>query len=291
MIRYFLETAPEEKVTPIKDLLNKKKKRIECEDFSAPFLEYEESTVFFTEILEESKLRNHEDLANANYVFQQYFLLFCHLSKYFELLRKHEYKNSWDALQDTFDQARHVGKFTTIENRMEIPDIINLLLCYEGLYPYSIFSSSEFVISKARCSICDKSMQSLECMHIKGNLYWGEVAKEIVEKVETFQAVCLVSHPQDKRCILELADDNRTENEKFKKIDLFLNLSIPVLQKFGLDSQIESRKRDDYSNIGRNDPCPCRSGKKYKKCCGNELFYQHERNIISPENMVILTYI
>ena len=23
-----------------------------------------------------------------------------------------------------------------------------------------------------------------------------------------------------------------------------------------------------YSNIGRNDPCPCGSGKKYKKCCG-----------------------
>jgi preprotein translocase subunit SecA len=21
-------------------------------------------------------------------------------------------------------------------------------------------------------------------------------------------------------------------------------------------------------NIGRNDPCPCGSGKKYKKCCG-----------------------
>ena len=23
----------------------------------------------------------------------------------------------------------------------------------------------------------------------------------------------------------------------------------------------------DFSNIGRNDPCPCGSGKKYKKCC------------------------
>jgi preprotein translocase subunit SecA len=23
-----------------------------------------------------------------------------------------------------------------------------------------------------------------------------------------------------------------------------------------------------FSKIGRNDPCPCGSGKKYKKCCG-----------------------
>jgi hypothetical protein len=24
------------------------------------------------------------------------------------------------------------------------------------------------------------------------------------------------------------------------------------------------------ATIGRNDPCPCGSGKKYKKCCLNE---------------------
>ncbi|MFR8275847.1 MAG: SEC-C metal-binding domain-containing protein, partial [Desulfovibrio fairfieldensis] len=22
--------------------------------------------------------------------------------------------------------------------------------------------------------------------------------------------------------------------------------------------------------VGRNDPCPCGSGKKYKKCCGQD---------------------
>jgi uncharacterized protein YecA (UPF0149 family) len=24
----------------------------------------------------------------------------------------------------------------------------------------------------------------------------------------------------------------------------------------------------DVPKVGRNDPCPCGSGKKYKKCCG-----------------------
>ncbi|MCK4774434.1 MAG: SEC-C domain-containing protein, partial [Candidatus Krumholzibacteria bacterium] len=24
----------------------------------------------------------------------------------------------------------------------------------------------------------------------------------------------------------------------------------------------------DEQKVGRNDPCPCGSGKKYKKCCG-----------------------
>jgi preprotein translocase subunit SecA len=26
--------------------------------------------------------------------------------------------------------------------------------------------------------------------------------------------------------------------------------------------------RNTVAKIGRNDPCPCGSGKKYKKCCG-----------------------
>ncbi|MGD0470183.1 MAG: SEC-C metal-binding domain-containing protein [Terriglobales bacterium] len=29
-----------------------------------------------------------------------------------------------------------------------------------------------------------------------------------------------------------------------------------------------SEPRRSASKLGRNDPCPCGSGKKYKKCCG-----------------------
>jgi len=28
------------------------------------------------------------------------------------------------------------------------------------------------------------------------------------------------------------------------------------------------RAGPSLKKIGRNDPCPCGSGKKYKKCCG-----------------------
>jgi SWIM/SEC-C metal-binding protein len=27
--------------------------------------------------------------------------------------------------------------------------------------------------------------------------------------------------------------------------------------------------KESEKKVGRNDPCPCGSGKKYKKCCGN----------------------
>ncbi|MBP1550041.1 MAG: SEC-C domain-containing protein, partial [Oscillospiraceae bacterium] len=37
----------------------------------------------------------------------------------------------------------------------------------------------------------------------------------------------------------------------------------------GSDGPVEPRKVKD--KVGRNDPCPCGSGKKYKKCCGMDL--------------------
>jgi preprotein translocase subunit SecA len=40
----------------------------------------------------------------------------------------------------------------------------------------------------------------------------------------------------------------------------------------GLDPQGEGARpqtfRREQPKVGRNDPCPCGSGKKFKKCCG-----------------------
>ena len=36
-----------------------------------------------------------------------------------------------------------------------------------------------------------------------------------------------------------------------------------------LDRAMELTIRRDKPKIGRNEPCPCGSGKKYKKCCIN----------------------
>ena len=55
-----------------------------------------------------------------------------------------------------------------------------------------------------------------------------------------------------------------TENAKFSPMIVLYNSKV-----FG---EILGIKEEDdmpkYENIGRNDPCPCGSGKKYKKCCG-----------------------
>jgi len=44
------------------------------------------------------------------------------------------------------------------------------------------------------------------------------------------------------------------------------------LKKNNKTSIIVTAKKEKFKNLGkkisRNDPCPCGSGKKFKKCCG-----------------------
>lgn len=35
-----------------------------------------------------------------------------------------------------------------------------------------------------------------------------------------------------------------------------------------IKKRILSKVKDEHQKIGRNDPCPCGSGQKYKFCCG-----------------------
>ncbi|VFM95295.1 MAG: SEC-C motif-containing protein [Candidatus Kentron sp. G] len=65
--------------------------------------------------------------------------------------------------------------------------------------------------------------------------------------------------------------------EKQKRIDAAIEeLSAELSAELGASKQPRPARRDSYvpyvrqtEKVGRNDPCPCGSGKKYKKCCLN----------------------
>ncbi len=58
-------------------------------------------------------------------------------------------------------------------------------------------------------------------------------------------------------CFKKNKNDRVVDKEKFKK----------ALKNF-VQNDLENHIVD-YSDVGRNDPCPCGSGKKFKKCCLN----------------------
>ena len=71
------------------------------------------------------------------------------------------------------------------------------------------------------------------------------------------------------------------EEEELKEVDdpvkvhalaLQIEANVPALYKYWLPQRkaaVETVKREE-PKVGRNDDCPCGSGKKYKKCCGAE---------------------
>jgi SEC-C motif-containing protein len=80
---------------------------------------------------------------------------------------------------------------------------------------------------------------------------------------------CLAGGPGDDQGTVEFIADYREKDQRkkhhevaeFKKLDgkwYFFDARAPQIQQVIRTSP----------KIGRNDPCPCGSGKKHKKCCG-----------------------
>ena len=195
MLKSFESHCELEEVRIVCNKLCSLKKRIEKGNFSDPFKEYKDCDNIFDSIKAKAIDIGDESLANAQMIYRHYFKFFSTFASYHLSLIENRYKNSWDILQDCLDEAKIVGEFVDIKDRKEIPEIVAILLQYEKLYPYRVFASSEYIVSKSHCSICGKSMQSLSCPHRKGKLYWGDFAIEMIDEIKELQAVCLGSHP------------------------------------------------------------------------------------------------
>ena len=289
MLKYFFENSQIEEVKKIITVINDKKNRLIRLDFEEPFIEYDMTAELFGNIKVIAIENENEKLANSQYIAKIYLHLFCNLASYFSLIKSKKYSSSWIKLQDCLDDIVEVGKFVDYENRYEINELNNLLHKYEELYPYKVFNSVEYVITKSECSICGNPMNSLRCPHIKGNLYWGEVAVEKVTELKEFNAVALVSHPLDKKCIIELSEDNRSEDEKFQLLHEFVGKEVYPFQDFAISTQ-KIIKQKNIAIVGRNEKCPCGSDQKFKKCCGRDLYYEHYHHKIYLKEKIMFYF-
>lgn len=67
------------------------------------------------------------------------------------------------------------------------------------------------------------------------------------------------------KLITQLANNVRLwENNGFTPKELHESMEVPTLKSL---KQERLKQQQPSEKIGRNDPCPCGSGKKYKKCC------------------------
>ena len=66
----------------------------------------------------------------------------------------------------------------------------------------------------------------------------------------------------------ELSTRTRKPSLKGHKPDEFEEIQPTVMPQVRQTSAVKAQPVRVEQKPGRNDPCPCGSGKKYKKCCG-----------------------
>ncbi len=72
---------------------------------------------------------------------------------------------------------------------------------------------------------------------------------------------------------LEEAVAESNENEKATTEGAITGDTLEAMKRMGYFRKTRPIERDN-KKIGRNDPCPCGSGKKYKNCCLNTGRYE-----------------
>jgi len=73
--------------------------------------------------------------------------------------------------------------------------------------------------------------------------------------------VAVATHEQRQAAQNSVMDLTRNIQRKKEK-------ELAAIQFVGGESSSVQQPKIAQAKAGRNDPCPCGSGKKYKKCCG-----------------------
>lgn len=170
---------------------------------------------------------NNETFANSTFVVKLYISLIYEYSKFLQEIKKDNFRGSWNCLQDCIDIIDLYSKY---ESSKSIKELINYFEKIERLYPYKVFSSIEAKFSNITCSICGRDILDTLCNHRAGEIYFGEMCHEVINKIERLDAVALVTSPQDKRCIVELVEDSN--EEKFNLLKGIKSLLLIPLNDF-----------------------------------------------------------
>lgn len=223
---------------------------------------------------------SNESLANEIWCYQQIYKIQRMYIDVFYKLKSNKFFEAWTSLERIDIELSFLrGNYDYSDDKFHLKFIEKIIKEYEKLFPYEFFMSRELIIKKVRCSICGKTNTIRNhCEHKVGKLYMGEMCSRIIEESE-FISLAIVRNPFDKYTVLFPKDK---EYNYFMLESLMPNLKTPYDRWY---VEMLKEKNPIYKHTGRNDKCPCGSGKKYKKCClGTEQEYVDHHKIILLDN-------
>lgn len=83
------------------------------------------------------------------------------------------------------------------------------------------------------------------------------------EGVKAFTPIFLLGSDESSKEISEFSDPELSVADLTEAIPD----SVAWIHRFWLERRLVKTVKRDNPKVGRNDPCPCGSGKKYKQCC------------------------
>lgn len=217
-------------------------------------------------LVDKAVLQDEETTANALWVVQKFLDFVKSYSLFWSHLWTGQYKDAWMKLQDASDNLRMVRKFTADQTFLCVNRFDQQLKQLEKLFPYDVFMSTEMIIQHQTCSICGNNPLDPQCDHMPGQLYGGKYCYLVAGDMEV-RNVALISDPIDKRQVIDVLDEGQTEEQKYHILTEFTRDRTNPYLMFSYQEAEEETPLSEYGDIGRNDPCPCNSGKKLKNCC------------------------
>ena len=175
-----------------------------------------------------------------------------------------EFNNSYDNFLEN-----SLGGFSSHKEVYDVGIIFDKEL---GLYAVPFFETFNKVIENP-----DNVEKAKECVEffLNNDKFSANIIKKVAEKHDNFMDVV------NKLLGTSYTLDELLEKYKSRYLENKIYSSTTVLYKSKAFSKTLGLIEDDLdkpelegidlSKIGRNDPCPCGSGKKFKKCCGAKL--------------------
>ncbi len=191
----------------------------------------------------------------------------------YDKLRGHEFYEGWRAFEQVENQLSHLLQHAAWPpGDFEIEFIQDTVKRFQALFPYVWFISPEMLISEKTCSICKQVVSIRKPCHRVGEIYGGELCCRIVTKVE-FLGTATTKDPVQKYSVIFLPDPEKggfKDTYNYTTVRYLIDRLESPFDGWRFEKTKSRHPHSRYSDVGRNDRCPCESGKKYKKCCLEE---------------------
>lgn len=141
---------------------------------------------------------------------------------------------------------------------------------WQSIFPYKVFLSPAYIKHRKECSICGRQvLPRTSCVHRLGEIYNGRMCHHIVTDAELLE-ISLVENPVQKYSVAFPKHTGNRENGDSYNYATVEYARSAIQNPFDIWSVERTTKlwpHSHFQRIGRNDPCPCGSSEKYKKCC------------------------